>query len=108
MGSALVLDDLFVSEDAMQERAANSAVAVGERVDGLELCVEQGGFGNRMYVFAITEAHEVIETKVQSGGVRGNEHCAVRTVSGASNPYLLVAQSHFLSGTRHKGVMDIT
>ena len=66
-----MLDDLFVSEDAMQERAANSAVAVGERVDGLELCVEQGGFGNRMYVFAITEAHEVIETKVQSGGVRG-------------------------------------
>jgi hypothetical protein len=59
-----------VPEDGVDEDSADAAVAVRERVDGLELGVDDRGVGERRSVFAIGEGHEVVHQVADAIGRR--------------------------------------
>jgi len=72
----------------VDEAAAGTAVAVGERVDRLELGVGQRGLQRGREVVAVHEPGEAVEQPVDLVRRRGDEGAAVRVVVVAADPVL--------------------
>jgi len=76
----------------MDEAASDSAVAVHERVDRLELRMSDGGLSHRRQVIAVDEVDEVGHQR-RDTVLRGRDVAGVRRVaSTATDPALLVTE----------------
>ena len=76
-------------EHPSNQHATDASVAVGERMDHLELGVSDGCLCDRVEVGSIHERDEVVEQLRQSIGRSGDEVCV--EWGGATDPSLLVA-----------------
>ena len=93
----------------MHQRPAGATVAVGERVDGLELGVGDGGLGEGRVDVVVDVGDEVVEEPGDLVGWRGDEAGATRVVGTATDPVLdLADNSTELWGRRavHEGAVD--
>jgi hypothetical protein len=75
-------------EGHVNERTAGAAVAIGERMDRLELGVDESGLGHRWHVVAIDEVTEVVKQGPNEFGRRRNEVGATWVEVVPSEPVL--------------------
>ncbi len=80
-----------VSEHALQECTTGAAIAVGERVNGLELRVCDRGLSEHRHVGATREGDDVSHQRWDTAVVGRHEQRGVRRDTPAAYPYLLVA-----------------
>jgi hypothetical protein len=85
------VDRAGVQQHGVQERARSAAVAVGERVDGLELDVGQRSVGEGRQVVAVHETHEISHQSGHLGGGRWHVVRVTRVERRTTHPDLLLA-----------------
>ena len=72
----------------MDERAAGAAVAVGERVERLELGVGDRRLNERGMVVAVDIGKEIVEQRVEGVRWRGDERGGAWIVAAAADLFL--------------------
>lgn len=61
-------------------------------MDGFELGMDEGGFGDRVYPFGLRESAKVVQALIDAAWHRWHKQCTVGTVGGTADPNLLTAQ----------------
>jgi hypothetical protein len=80
-------------EHQLDERPAGPAVAIGKRVDGLELGVRDRGLGDRGQCLARAEGGQVFDQARYEFGRRRHEYRRAGVVVASPDPVLLLPQS---------------
>jgi hypothetical protein len=75
----------------MGQRAADATVAVGVRMDDLELRVHDPGMGNHRDVLSVHERNEVLDQRGDPVRVRRDVAGIARAVVGSADPVLFAA-----------------
>ena len=85
-------EDSVAAQHAMEKRSACAPISVDEGMDGFELGMDEGGFGDRVYPFGLRESAKVVQALIDAAWHRWHKQCTVGTVGGTADPNLLTAQ----------------
>ena len=102
-----VAGEALVAQLCVHEGTAVSSVSIGERMDGLELGVGDGGLGQNRYVVAIDEREQVVDRTRDVVVARRDEQRVVRAVIAPTDPhwFLTPTAGDFRPGLDEQGRM---